>query len=182
LATSANQQNNTKKPNSNKNLPGFTVLQLVYFIVSIILLNFFMNQFLFPKTESVKIPYSLFREEVSKGNVKTVHGKGEQISGKFEKAVIYRPFIEAKKVLGDSIAVNEFKTIVPTFADEGLEKLLLDNQVEILTDPSVEQSSPFLEFYLLYVPYFHTYYFLFLDVQKPFRHRRSQRHDGHGTE
>ena len=144
MATSAFQQNKNKKtPNSDKkpgqfNLP---LKRLLIIFLSILLVNYLVMNYFFPKEETRRIPYTVFKEEVKKGNVKAIYGKGELISGRFEKEVPYAPVINSKFERGDSIKVQNFSTILPSFADEGLEILLLDQKIEILAEPIAEGSS-----------------------------------------
>src|SRR5687768_12189989 len=60
--------------------------------VGILLANYLLMRFLFPGAAApVTVPYTLFKEEVSKGNVEAIHGQGEIITGRFVKPVSYPP-------------------------------------------------------------------------------------------
>ena len=39
----------------------------------------------------VTVPYTLFKEEVAKGNVQAIYSRGDTITGRFETAVTYPP-------------------------------------------------------------------------------------------
>ena len=96
--------------------------------------NFLLMRVLFPTQEAVKVPYTLFKSEVQKGNVQQIYSRGESITGRFETPVLYpQP--------GDSVPgvtprrVTDFATTVPMFVDPGLEALLIANDVEISAEP-----------------------------------------------
>lgn len=64
--------------------------KILFIFLGIILLNYLVANYFFPEKESaVKIPYSLFKEQVALGNVKAIYTKGELISGKFENEITY---------------------------------------------------------------------------------------------
>lgn len=152
--TKKKPDNNGKNKNNGKGngIQMKNVWRIAYFIVTLLILNYFISNMFNPKIESIKIPYTVFRDEIAKGNVKSIYSKGELISGKFEKSVSYNPVLNSNFERGDSIAVSNFKTVVPFFADEGLETLLNEYQVEILTDPSVEESSSLWTFLAYFGP------------------------------
>src|SRR5690606_29248915 len=97
-------------------------------------------------TAPITIPYTLFKEEVAKGNVGAVYSKGESLNGKFESAIIYpqserdSASTEAseqdnfllKKGEQQPVEVINFSTTLPTFLDPGLESFLIEQNVEIL--------------------------------------------------
>jgi len=60
--------------------------------VAVIVANYFLVRLLMPAGESsVTVPYTLFKDEVSKGNVEAVHSQGDSITGRFKTAVTYPP-------------------------------------------------------------------------------------------
>ncbi len=91
--------------------------------------------------QPVSVPYTLFRTEVSNGNVKSVQVKGEQISGSFERAVAYVARDGEKKNKSDTLSVTAFTTITPTFAAEELGALLSAKEVAIEVAPMEEEGS-----------------------------------------
>jgi cell division protease FtsH len=65
--------------------------------VLILLVNFLLVRFLMPGAEApVIVPYTLFRDEVGKGNVQAIHSQGDTITGRFKAPVTYPP--ASKKV------------------------------------------------------------------------------------
>lgn len=117
-------------------------------------INFFLvKMFYKDPSDPIKIPYTLFKEEVLKNNVKAIYTKGEVLSGRFIKEVNYTaPIIysNSKKIKSESVI--DFTTILPFFADEGLESILIEHNVEILADPITEDSSPWTTFLIYFGP------------------------------
>src|ERR1041384_418826 len=80
-----------------------------WFLLAVVL-NYLLFRFLIPSTaEPIAVPYTFFKQEVEKNNVKAIYTQGETITGKFSSAVTY-----------SSKNVTDFKTIVPIFVDTGL--------------------------------------------------------------
>jgi cell division protease FtsH len=129
-----------KKEPSNMDKTKLPSGKILLIFLGIILLNYLVANYFFPEKESaVKIPYSLFKEQVALGNVKAIYTKGELISGKFENEITYTHQDPIKKeAKPKSEEVNLFTTTIPSFADQGLEMLLEENGVEIVADPIVE--------------------------------------------
>jgi len=74
------------------------------------------------------ISYSEFRKQVQDDNVTSVTVQGESIRGQFEKAI--------DQTEGDqTTSVKEFKTILPSFGDNGLLTLLEAHDVTVETQP-----------------------------------------------
>ena len=57
----------------------------------ILLANFFFVRILMPGEAPVTVPYTLFKEEVRKGNVEAIYSRGETITGRFTAPVTYPP-------------------------------------------------------------------------------------------
>jgi cell division protease FtsH len=96
-----------------------------------LLLNFLVVSYLFPGPEApVEVPYTLFREQVEAGNVEEISSRGDAIEGTFEEAVTYPPEGETR-----SRTSTRFDTALPSFTDPDLEQLLLDQGVEINSEP-----------------------------------------------
>ena len=54
--------------------------------------NFLLMRVLIPGAEEpVTVPYTLFKEEVRKGNVQAIYSRGETITGRFKAPVTYPP-------------------------------------------------------------------------------------------
>ncbi|MFD2202658.1 ATP-dependent zinc metalloprotease FtsH [Shivajiella indica] len=122
------------------NKPKFPSSRILLIFLVILIGNYLLVNYFFPNKETdVKIPYSLFKEQVSSGNVKAIYTKGELISGKFENTITYTHQDPNKKDnQTKSEEVSLFSTTIPSFADQGLETLLEENGVEIVADPLVD--------------------------------------------
>ena len=82
-----------------------------------------------PEPSYVNIPYTLFKEQVQAGNVEEVTSQGDAIQGTFKKEVTYpREGPNARTAL-------RFKTLLPAFANPGLETLLEEKGVVINARP-----------------------------------------------
>ena len=56
----------------------------------IVLANFLLFRFLFPGPEQpVEVPYTLFKEHVSAGNVESIYSEGDSVEGRFKRPVTY---------------------------------------------------------------------------------------------
>jgi len=94
----------------------------------------------FPGAEKpTNVPYTLFKNEVERNNVRAIYTKGEIISGKFIQPVSYKSPSDSAKT---QKAVATFTTILPSFVDNGLESLLISHGVEILAEPIHTEPGP----------------------------------------
>src|SRR5437868_3808007 len=110
----------------------------------VLLVNFALARFLFPSSESpVKVPYTLFRDEVTTHNVAAIYSRGPSITGRFVKPVTYPrdTTAQSKAAHGPPRPVTHFATELPSFADPGLETLLISNGVEISAEPIQQDNS-----------------------------------------
>jgi cell division protease FtsH len=112
----------------------------------ILLVNVLLARFLFPSRPGpVKVPYTLFREEVTNHNVAAIYSRGASITGKFVKPVTWpRDSAAAAQTSGTPHTpqpVSNFATELPSFADPGLESLLIANGVEISAEPIGEANT-----------------------------------------
>src|SRR5262245_58787900 len=158
--------------------PGRTWL----WFVLIVLANYFLVRLLMPGPEGpVTVPYTLFKEEVGKGNVEAIHSQGYTITGRFKAPVTYPPLGEQGATPQDEPrpageqpaapggpprpagepsaarrdqprAVTTFTTILPSFVDPGLEAFLIANGVEISAKPIQEGSSPWATLFFAFGP------------------------------
>ncbi|HEU5186814.1 MAG TPA: ATP-dependent zinc metalloprotease FtsH, partial [Gemmatimonadaceae bacterium] len=112
----------------------------------ILLVNFLLVRVFFPSKDApVKVPYTLFKAEVSKGNVGRIYSRGESLTGKFETAVTY-PSAPDTVTGVKPRPVTTFSTTLPAFVDPGLESLLIANGVEISAEPIEGSGNPILTF------------------------------------
>ncbi len=112
--------------------------------VLILLANFVLVRLLMPGTEGpATVPYTLFKEEVKKGNVQAIYSQGDTLTGRFKTAVTYPPASEKSgSPKAAPKAVSSFATTLPSFVGPGLEAFLIDNGVEISAKPIEEGGSP----------------------------------------
>jgi cell division protease FtsH len=110
--------------------------------VMILLANYLLVRLLFPGDgSSVEVPYTLFRQEVTRRNVEEIFSRGESITGRFRAPVMYPSKPDTASDARPRTVTN-FATTLPSFADPGLETLLIDNGVEISAEPIGQGGSP----------------------------------------
>jgi cell division protease FtsH len=119
----------------------------LWFVLALVV-NFFLARMLFPGAEGpVTVPYTLFKEQVAKHNVQSVHSQGDVITGRFAAPVTVPPPGDTKAAPKgakppEPKSVTSFTTALPTFVDPGLEAFLIANGVEISAKPIDEGGSP----------------------------------------
>jgi len=95
-------------------------------------LNYVLARTFFTDPDApITIPYTVFKEQVTKKNVEAVYARGETIEGRFQKAVTWPPKDKAAKNGTKPHAAKTFETTLPVFLDPGFEALLIANGVEI---------------------------------------------------
>ena len=148
-------QERIQKPEGNqKQSPGVPPRRTWIWFVLILLFNYFVVKTFFPNPGDPRtIPYTFFKAQVEQGNVSGVFTRGETITGTFLDTVSYTPPSPGvDETERRSVEVYRFTTILPSFVDPGLEKLLIDNSVEILAEPIQEGRSPLIDFLLFFGP------------------------------
>ena len=141
----------TPKDELKRKFPSY----LIWLIFGIILvLNFvFANIFFEDNRSPHKIPYTLFKKEIQSNNVNAIFTKGENISGMFINEITYlSPNIDGSKKHPKPEKITHFSTIIPSFAEQGLETLLIEHKVEILADPILEDKNPIWTFLISFGP------------------------------
>jgi cell division protease FtsH len=111
----------------------------------ILLANYALVRMLFPRGDSaVTVPYTLFKQEVTKRNVERIYSRGESITGHFRAPVPYPTAADTADTTSSvrPRSVKIFATTLPSFVDPGFETLLITNGVEISAEPIDEGSSP----------------------------------------
>jgi cell division protease FtsH len=111
--------------------------------LAIVFVNYLVMRFLFPgPPEAITVPYTAFKEQVAKRNVAAIYSRGTSIEGRFKAAVTWPPESAAKgppdaKGLAQPAprTADTFTTELPAFVDPGLEKFLIDHEVEISAVP-----------------------------------------------
>jgi cell division protease FtsH len=128
------------------------IWRLALVCLLILLANYALGRFLFPGADApVKVPYTLFKDQVTKGNVAKVFNQGESITGRFNAPVTYPP--EPDPTTGvKPRPVTKFETVLPAFVDPGLEALLIDKGVEISAEPIEQGGSPWTQLLFGFAP------------------------------
>ena len=119
--------------------------------IALLIVNYVLMRMLFPDAEApATVPYTVFKEQVAKGNVKAIYSQGVSIEGRFTTPVPWPPAeSEATRTPRDAPTSNgstrppqvpsrpatTFTTTLPAFVDEGLERFLIDHKVEISAEP-----------------------------------------------
>ena len=117
----------------------------MWFIAILVLNYLFVRTFMPGPEEPLTVPYTFFKEQVAKGNVKAIYSQGAAITGRFVEAITYPPVEEQKPVPPDAASKDrieglpttptkpsrDFATTLPSFVDPALEALLIGNKVEI---------------------------------------------------
>jgi cell division protease FtsH len=129
----------------------------LWFLIALVVNYFLVRLFMPGAEEPLTVPYTLFKEQVTKGNVEAIYSRGETLTGRFKVAVTYPPAVDATAAPGSqsppagerdaarrapSKTAKNFATTLPSFVDPGLEALLIDHGVEISAEPIDEGSSP----------------------------------------
>ena len=165
-----NDQNETPKrpakrpgkllPTGGWNLPKGNIW---FVLLGILALNYFLGKVFFPDPVApAKVSYTLFKEQVKKGNVKEIYSKGLSITGTFNDPVTIPPLVkqqmdtlsseEQEKLREKSVEAKTFLTELPSFIDPGLEKLLFDNGVVIRAEPIQEETNSLTSFLITFGP------------------------------
>jgi cell division protease FtsH len=111
--------------------------------LALLLANYLVMRLLFPDPDApVTVPYTVFKEQVAKRNVKSIYSQGVSIEGRFVSPITWPlPGTEAAARQASAAPdaapkqADTFTTTLPAFVDPGLERLLIDHQVEISAVP-----------------------------------------------
>ncbi len=149
---------NTGSPEKKGSMPSRIPPRTTWIVfLVILLLNFWLVRLLLPGSEEpVTVPYTLFKQEVAKGNVKIIFSRGETVMGRFRAPVSYSPEGQQAAVSGTSRPggtagvsssegtqmVDAFTTTLPSFLDPGLEEFLIEHGVVISAKPIQEERGP----------------------------------------
>lgn len=114
----------------------------LYFVI-ILFTNYLLMKWFFPGEDApITVPYTVFKQEVAKGNVTSIYSQGASVDGRFAAPVTWPPADreDTKQRPGPftetpSRTAQSFTTTLPTFVDPGLEQFLINNKVEISAVP-----------------------------------------------
>jgi cell division protease FtsH len=110
----------------------------------ILLINYLIVKTFFPDANTpVTVPYTVFKQEVAKGNVKSIYSQGANIEGRFATPVTWPPPSggdagpqrPGRLPETPSRTAQNFTTTLPVFVGPGLEQFLIANKVEISAVP-----------------------------------------------
>jgi cell division protease FtsH len=118
--------NNDESLQSNLRRTGCSVSSLFWLLIAMAF-AYWMFRDVSATENGAQISYSEFREQVQSGNVSTITVQGEEINGVFEQPV------EQQDAAGQTITLEEFRTIIPSFGDDNLLNLLESNHVIVET-------------------------------------------------
>jgi cell division protease FtsH len=120
-----------------------------WFVV-VLLANFLVVRMLLPEADApLQIPYTVFKEQVARGNVRSIYGRGDLVTGRFATPMTYPPPAPqgaggkatpqapapGAKPAGEPRTGVTFTTALPRFVDPGLEAFLIEHKVEISARP-----------------------------------------------
>jgi len=119
-----------------------------FWFILVLLANFLLVKRLMPNPEApLTVPYTLFKDEVRKGNVEAIYSRGETLTGRFAAPVTYPPVSKKNAAPSNAPqAESNFITTLPAFVDPGLETFLIANRVEISAEPIARGRNPWATF------------------------------------
>jgi cell division protease FtsH len=114
--------------------------------LAILAANILLMRYFLPSANApVKVPYTLFKQEITKQNVRDIYSRGESLTGHFRAPVMYRSPRDSASGAQPK-PVMAFATTLPAFVDPGLESLLIQNGAQISAEPIDEASNPITTF------------------------------------
>src|SRR5690554_3527591 len=110
-------------------MPGGGLWRILIWVLLIGLVAPWLWNLLGSGASASEVSYSSFREQLEAGNIVSVTVSGEEIMGRFAEPV-------AKEMAtGEMTEVTEFVTYVPSVGDDELMPLLVEQGVEVTTEP-----------------------------------------------
>ena len=131
-SSSGKNNNNDKSPRREFLRPRWWISFLIVLVINFLLVQVFLPE---RPQERISVPYTFFKQQVSAGNVSDVTSRADVIQGTFKTAVKYPPD------QSDAPTSTQFQTVMPQFADPGLETLLEQQGVSINARPLDEPRS-----------------------------------------
>jgi cell division protease FtsH len=146
-------RSNDNRSGSSKTPSAIPPRRTWLWFLGMLAVNYLLVRLFLPSASApVNVPYTLFKEEVGKGNVKAIYSQGQEVTGKFSAPVTYPPADGSSASSGTSKTVTNFTTILPVFVGPGLEAFLLEHKVEIRAEPIEEAGSSWATLILGFVP------------------------------
>jgi cell division protease FtsH len=117
-------------------------------IPALLLANFLLIQLVTPaQPQRVEVSYTFFKQQVEADNVSQISTRTDTIQGTFKRAVPYQPDVRVP-----ATSVADFSTVIPAFADPGLETLLAAHGGTINARPLDQPANPFITILLGFGP------------------------------
>jgi cell division protease FtsH len=114
----------------------------------LLVLNYVLIQQMSPgQPQRVEVSYTFFKQQVEADNVAEISTRADTVQGTFKQAVPYQPNSTAA-----ATTAADFSTVVPSFADPGLESLLNAHGGIINARPIDEPRNPLLTLLLGFGP------------------------------
>jgi cell division protease FtsH len=115
---------------------------------ALLLTNFLLIQVVTPgQPQRVEVSYTFFKQQVETNNVAQISTRADTIQGTFTQPVAYQPDLT---VPGKT--VSDFSTVIPAFADPGLETLLAAHGGVINARPLDQPANPLVTILLGFGP------------------------------
>ncbi len=137
-------------PPSPGSAPRSPITRWLRFLIfpALLLINFVVIQQMTPaQPQRVEVSYTFFKQQVVADNVAQISTRTDTIQGTFKQAVTYQP----DPALAARTA-SDFSTVIPAFADPGLETLLAAHGGIINARPLDQPSNPFITILLGFGP------------------------------
>src|ERR1700674_4229610 len=111
-------------------------------------LNYLLILFVTPgQPQRVELSYTFFKQQVVADNVAQISTRTDTIQGTFKQPVAYQPDLSVP-----ARSVSDFSTVIPAFADPGLETLLAAHGGVINARPLDQPANPLLTILLSFGP------------------------------
>jgi cell division protease FtsH len=150
-ASAPRESDASQAPGQRPPRPTMPRRTLTWFLLAL-LVNFLVVRYLFPSKDApVTVPYTLFRDQVTRRNVAAIYSRGERITGHFRTPITYPATTDSSQSV-PSKKVTSFATTLPSFVDQGFESLLITNGVEISAQPIDEGGNPLSTFLAAFGP------------------------------
>jgi cell division protease FtsH len=115
---------------------------------ALLVLNYLLILFVTPgQPQRVELSYTFFKQQVTADNVAQISTRTDTIQGTFRQPVPYQPDLTVP-----AKSVSDFSTVIPAFADPGLETLLAAHGGVINARPLDQPSNPLLTLLLSFGP------------------------------
>ena len=123
-----------QQPTKIFQLPGCSIWQLLIWLLLTALVGYWVSGFFGLGGGQQSISYSEFKTKIKAGNVASVTIRGQEITGEMKESQTYQGPDD------QVVTYTQFSTYVPTYGDEELLPTLLEEDVEVQSEPQAEFS------------------------------------------